>query len=103
MEDLTATQEYTQEAKRTLNIETQRRVTMESHDLWTVRVAQLEAVLGIDKRWTPADQQYQDAEKFIDMKDYHEALEKLQRLVVLRLFELQKLNLAQTGKNSYIP
>jgi hypothetical protein len=40
--------------------------------------------------------------KYMATRKYHRALDELQRLVVLRLFELHKLNLSQTG-NVFFP
>lgn len=37
----------------------------------------------------------------MSQREYHRALDNLQRLVVLRLFELHKLNISQTGKHFY--
>ncbi|KAI0685332.1 hypothetical protein BC835DRAFT_1310064 [Cytidiella melzeri] len=47
--------------------------------------------------WTPATPQYMAAIKYIKERKYHRALNKLQKLVTQRLFELHKLNVAQTG------
>ena len=40
--------------------------------------------------------------KFLREKKYFDALEHLQKLVILRLFELHKLNISQTGKTFFI-
>ena len=48
-------------------------------------------------RWQVTDPQYVETVKYIETRRYHRALGKLQRLVIQRLFELHKLNLAQTG------
>ena len=57
----------------------------------------MECKLGIDPRWSPATPEYQDALRYSTTRKYHQALDKLQKLVVQRLFELQKLNLSSTG------
>jgi len=36
------------------------------------------------------------------MQKYHQALDKLQKLVIQRLFELHKLNLARTGEYNFM-
>ena len=42
---------------------------------------------------------YQEAVKYIHERKYRRALEKLHRLIVQRLFELQKLNVSHTGES----
>ncbi|KAG6819075.1 hypothetical protein H0H93_015744, partial [Arthromyces matolae] len=53
--------------------------------------------MNITKRWTPASPEYQKTVKYISDRKYERALDKLERLVIQRLFELHKLNLANTG------
>ncbi|KZT70621.1 hypothetical protein DAEQUDRAFT_653957, partial [Daedalea quercina L-15889] len=48
-------------------------------------------------RWQPSDEEYIKTVKYIDERRYHRALDKLQQLVIQRLFELHKMNLSQTG------
>lgn len=58
---------------------------------------QLEAVMNIDRRWEPNDQEYKEAVEYINTRKYRQALERLHKLVVQRLFELHKMNLSNTG------
>lgn len=51
-------------------------------------------------RWTPVMPQYIATVKYLSERRYHRALDELQRLVVMRLFELSTMNLAQTGEHS---
>ena len=60
-------------------------------------LARLEAKLEIENRWQPGDILYDNTVKYIAPRKYQQALGRLQRLVILRLFELHKLNLSQTG------
>ena len=60
-------------------------------------LARLEAKLEIENRWQPGDILYDNTVKYIATRKYQQALGRLQRLVILRLFELHKLNLSQTG------
>ena len=60
-------------------------------------VARLEAKLEIERTWQPGDALYDNTVKYIATRKYQQALGRLQRLVILRLFELHKLNLSQTG------
>jgi hypothetical protein len=63
----------------------------------------MEVKMGITRRWQPGDSEYLETLKYIKMHQYHHALNKLQQLVVQRLFELHKLNLSQTGVVLFIP
>lgn len=60
----------------------------------------MEVHLDIPTRSQPGDSQYREVVQYIAERRYHRALGRLQRLVILRLFELQKLNLSRTGKRS---
>jgi hypothetical protein len=84
--------------------ETQRRHSEEALDAARHQVIELEVELGIalGERWTPNDPMYREALQHIVNEEYYEALEDLERLVVQRLFELQKLNISQTGMFSCI-
>lgn len=63
------------------------------------RVNELEALLDINGgRWAPGDPQYDATLKYIKERKYRLALDELERLVVQRLFELQKTNIASTGE-----
>ena len=53
--------------------------------------------MGITRTWEPTDEEYQQTVKYIATEKYQQALARLQRLVIQRLFELHKLNFAQTG------
>ncbi|KAJ3729926.1 hypothetical protein C8R42DRAFT_693640 [Lentinula raphanica] len=81
--------------------------TEDPHDLRTMEYVSLlqqlqgvnanEALLDIQRRWEPQDSEYRAAVKRMDEQKYREALLKLHRLVVQRLWELHKMNLSQTG------
>lgn len=77
--------------------ETARKILREKLNNITIEIAELEDVMGIAIRWTPDSIDYQDAERLLIERDWLDALDKLHKLVVNRLFELQKLNLAGTG------
>ncbi|KAI0676297.1 hypothetical protein C8Q78DRAFT_960152, partial [Trametes maxima] len=63
----------------------------------TLQVADFEVLLGVSTTWQPSDPAYIRVAKYIATRKYQQALSNLQRLIVQRLFELHKLNLAQTG------
>lgn len=88
---------YDEEAEWTKNLEEDRALARDRFDTWRERVIEMETRLQITRRWQPSDREYLNVLKFSHMRNYHRALDDLQKLVVQRLFELQKLNLAQTG------
>ena len=53
--------------------------------------------MGISKRWTPDTPEYIETARYIHERQYHQALNRLQHLVVQRLFELHRLNLSGIG------
>ena len=90
--------DYSAATSQTLRVETTRRQLAEQHESVLYRVIELEVRLGIAHRWQPTTPEYVETTKYMATRNYHRALDNLQRLVILRLFELQKLNLAKTGK-----
>lgn len=58
----------------------------------------MEVRMGVAHRWQPSDVQYLETLKYMGLRKYHRALDNLQRLVIQRLFELNKLNLSGTGE-----
>lgn len=63
-------------------------------------VSDLETQLNIEERWTPDSPEYKRNREQVALWDYHEALDELERLVVMRLFELTKLGMSGTGKST---
>ncbi|KAG2114526.1 hypothetical protein DEU56DRAFT_933756 [Suillus clintonianus] len=57
----------------------------------------LEIQLGIDKRWEIDSELYRQFHQEASLLTYRTALDDLERLVVMRLFELSKLSLSGTG------
>jgi len=60
-------------------------------------VEDLEGKLNIGQSWTEDDPAYQEAERYLRHRDFHRALDKVQQLVVQRLFEMSKANIAGMG------
>ncbi|KAG1888655.1 hypothetical protein F4604DRAFT_1877215 [Suillus subluteus] len=56
----------------------------------------LERQLDLTKRWTPHDPQYQEALEYLNNRRFIRVVQHLEGLVVQRLFELAKANLAGT-------
>lgn len=61
-------------------------------------VQQLELQLKIQMTWTHDMPEYQNAAILVSKRCYQRALDELKALVVARMFELTKMNMAQTGK-----
>jgi hypothetical protein len=57
----------------------------------------LEAQLGIEERWSVASPEYVRYQGEAVLQEYRKALDDLERLVVMRLFELSKLGMSGTG------
>lgn len=96
-------QKYTTEMSNTQKKETERRKISAKLDDVRSQVIEMEVTIGITQRWEPSTPEYTNTLQYMATRDYQRALDKLQHLVILRLFELGKLNLTQTGKfNDYV-
>lgn len=89
---------YAQSSAATLKLETRRRLAREKCDRLLQDVISLEATLGITQRWIPSDPQYIEMRKYATERSYHRAVDRVHEVVIKRLFELHKLNIAGTGK-----
>ncbi|KAH9916348.1 hypothetical protein B0H21DRAFT_703065 [Amylocystis lapponica] len=97
LEPSSAPVDYYAETSRTRKLETERRFLAERYETVLREVVAMEVHMNIMNRWQPTDAEYVAAAKYITTRKYHVALNNLQRLVIQRLFELHKLNLAQTA------
>ncbi|KAL4259837.1 CxC1-like cysteine cluster associated with KDZ transposases domain-containing protein [Pleurotus pulmonarius] len=90
---------YSAELSQTRKLETERRHARELHESTLREVIAIEIQLGIadQDRWHPTHPQYLETLKYMSLRRYHQALDKLQKLVVQRLFELHKMNLSASG------
>ncbi|RDX41997.1 hypothetical protein OH76DRAFT_1458975 [Lentinus brumalis] len=95
----TADAKYRQDVSQTLKKETEMRLLREKRDAALRDVIALELQLGLDSasRWTPTTPKFVETAQFLAERDYHVALEQLQRLVVQRLFELHTMNISHTA------
>ena len=91
------TTQYQKSASDTNKLEQRRRLARERFDAAHADAVQMEIRLGIDRRWEPTDPEYLEAMKYMNDHKYHRALDNLHRLVVLRLFELHRMNISGTG------
>lgn len=88
---------YTRDTTKTRHLESERRHARQEHARVSLEVCELEVMMDIKDRWTPATPEYIAAVQYLQERRYRRALDKLQRLVIQRLFELHKLNVSQTG------
>lgn len=84
----------------TRKLETSRRVLEEKVERLGTDIIEIEGALGFKRQWQRMDAGFQCVLDYMATQKYHQALGKLQWLVVQRLFELHKLNIAQTGTGS---
>ncbi|KIY47445.1 hypothetical protein FISHEDRAFT_74649 [Fistulina hepatica ATCC 64428] len=90
-------QQYDNNTSRTRKAETQRKVAGERRDRILREVVEMEVHMCIPKHWTIDDKEYTDALQYLEECKYRRCLDTLLRLVVQRLFELQRMNLSQLG------
>lgn len=57
----------------------------------------METAMSISPRWEPTDREYIETIEYMNTRKYRQALERLYKLVIQRLFELHKMNLSFTG------
>jgi hypothetical protein len=60
-------------------------------------VCRYEEEHGIEARWAPESPEYNDALLLYTQRKYRRAVDKLERLVVQRLFEMTKLGMNGVG------
>ena len=77
---------------------TVKRHARENYDKAVDTVHEMELKLEVVERWTPESQQWKDAASLVASRRYRLTVNKLEELVVKRLFELTKMNMSQTGK-----
>ena len=91
---------YSSELSKTRCMETKQHFAREWYNQVLLQVLKLEVQMGIAKRWTLETTEYVETTCYICKRRYHQALNKLQRLVTQRLFELHRLNLSGIGQFS---
>ncbi|KAJ3751717.1 hypothetical protein EV360DRAFT_56461 [Lentinula raphanica] len=92
-----ASESYSQGLSQTRRTETDRRVLCEKRDKALFDLVQMEVAMGILARWEVTDQPYLETLRYINAHKYQKALERLYKLVIMRLMELHKMNLSFTG------
>jgi hypothetical protein len=81
----------------TRKLETKRRHLDQRYNKVLEDVIRMEVKMGISQQWQPSMPEYVETAKYMANRQFHQALNNLQRLVVQCLFELHKLNISQTG------
>jgi hypothetical protein len=71
--------------------------TKENYNRAVQAVQEMEKKMDILVRWTVDDEEYENAEALVASRHYRLALNKLEELVIKRLFELTKMNMSGTG------
>ena len=84
---------------RTQSIETERRHALEEYEKDLKVVQDLEKKLNISVRWEPGSDDWVRTGKLVTMRKYQRALDRLEGLIVARMFELTKMNMLQTGES----
>ncbi|KAF7353123.1 hypothetical protein MSAN_01499700 [Mycena sanguinolenta] len=88
---------YADAAKAMRRLETQRRHTLEQQAKALAAVQDLEVRLGVETRWVAGDANWIAAAHLVRQRRYQRALDDLERLIISRMFELSKCNMAGTG------
>ncbi|KAJ7885442.1 hypothetical protein B0H13DRAFT_2235276 [Mycena leptocephala] len=78
---------------------TVKRHTRENYDKAVHSVQEMEEKMGIEDRWTRESQEYKEAAELVATRQYRGAVNKLEELVVKRLFELTKMNIYKLRKH----
>ena len=88
---------YTANIWATRQTETAHHHTLENYEKDLHLVQDLENKLGISRRWVPGDPEWENAERLVSNRKYQRVVDHLEGLVVVRIFELGKMNRAGTG------
>ncbi|KIJ30273.1 hypothetical protein M422DRAFT_81424, partial [Sphaerobolus stellatus SS14] len=83
---------YTRDESLTRSLETSRIRGLDSLLTLQCVVADLEEKLDIAQRWTPESDEWKETAKKLAMREYQHAVDRVEGLVVSRLFELTKIN-----------
>ncbi|TEB39060.1 hypothetical protein FA13DRAFT_1619949 [Coprinellus micaceus] len=97
-EDWGASQQtYTSNMSKTRKAEMLRKNTRLRVTNLEKEAVEMELKLGVTSRWDSTVPEYVETVKYMVNRQYHRALDDLQRLVVQRLFELHRLGLSRIG------
>ena len=79
-------------------LECSRQLLLERIECLTAEAITIKDEFCINSRWKPGKELFMKTVEYINNRWYHCALGKVQCLIIQWLFELHRLNLAQTGK-----
>jgi len=87
--------------QKTASVRAAKRTSAEAVKLQEDAILLFEEEEGIEHRWLPQDDKYIQSMRGVHWSDYLAALQKIERLIVRRFFEMEKLNMANVGKYFY--
>lgn len=93
--------DYSSSVRWTARTEANRRAALDRVLVTIQLVSDLEASLLITVPWTESTPEYIATVQYIRQRDYHRILDKLEQLVIQRLFELSKANVVGMGKSHF--
>ncbi|KAJ7243703.1 hypothetical protein C8J57DRAFT_1438524 [Mycena rebaudengoi] len=88
---------YAELTKATRRLETQRRHALELRAKALAAVQDLEVRLDVEARWVSGGPEWEAAAVLMSRRRYQRALDKLEGLIISRMFELTKVNMSGTG------
>ncbi|KAG2061021.1 hypothetical protein BDR06DRAFT_979256 [Suillus hirtellus] len=88
---------YDGQVKNTCTAESAQRHALEDYDRHLKLAQVLECKLEVEKCWVPEDVQWQKVGRLVANQKYQHALDRLEGLIVARIFELTKMNRVGTG------
>ena len=88
----------TNSKRKPQSIESKLRNAQDKHEAATKILEAIEEKLGVAQRWTVESDEYKKAQVLYNRRRYQCCVDELEGLVVARLFELTKVNMAQTGE-----
>ncbi|KAJ6494103.1 hypothetical protein C8R47DRAFT_974936 [Mycena vitilis] len=74
-----------------------KRHVRENYDKAVNSVQDMERKMNVERRWTKESSEWKKAAELVSTRRYRQAVNKLEELVVKRLFELTKMNMCTTG------
>lgn len=80
-------------------VESNHRNEQENERKLIADVQALESKLGLASRWKVGSEEWEAAKKLITERDYRKSLDRLEGLLVARIFEMSRLNVAGTGRS----
>ena len=93
-------QPYTHDLSTMQKLESNHCLAIKLQENCLKQVIDLEVSMGIDKCWDSLSPEYLETLGYLATRRYQWALEELQQLVIQLLFELHRMNILATGKQS---